>query len=56
MAMRVTGMISGLHTESIIQELVAVNETKVATLKKEQTKLEWQRDVWKERKNEKEKT
>ena len=48
MAMRVTGMNSGLDTESIIQELVAVKRTKVDTLKKEQTKLEWQQDAWKE--------
>lgn len=48
MAMRVTGMYSGLDTESIIQELVAVKQTKVDTLKKEQTKLEWKQDAWKE--------
>ena len=48
MAMRVTGMMSGLDTESIIQELVAVKQTKVDTLKKEQTKLEWKQDAWKE--------
>ena len=51
MAMRVTGMMSGLDTESIIQELVAVKQTKVDTLKKEQTKLEWKQDVWKELNN-----
>lgn len=51
MAMRVTGMMSGLDTESIIQELVAVRQTKVDTLKKEQTKLEWKQDAWKELNN-----
>ena len=51
MAMRVTGMMSGLDTESIIQELVAVKQTKVDTLKKEQTKLEWKQDAWKELNN-----
>ena len=35
MAMRVTGMMSGLDTETIIQELVAVRRTKVDDLKKE---------------------
>ncbi len=48
MAMRVTGMNSGLDTESIIQELVAAKQVKVDTLKKEQTKLEWKQDAWKE--------
>lgn len=48
MAMRVTGMMSGLDTESIIQELVAAKQTKVDTQKKAQTKLNWQQDAWKE--------
>lgn len=48
MAMRVTGMMSGLDTESIIQQLVAARQTKVDDLKKEQTKLEWKQDAWKE--------
>ena len=47
MALRMTGMMSGLDTESIIQELVAAKQTKVDTLKKEQTKLEWKQDAWK---------
>lgn len=47
MAMRVTGMYSGLDTESIIQELVAVKQTKVDDLKKAQTKLEWKQEAWK---------
>ena len=51
MAMRVTGMMSGLDTETIIQELVAVRRTKVDDLKKEQTKLEWKQDAWKELNN-----
>lgn len=45
--MRVTGMYSGIDTESIISELVAVKQTKVDTLKKEQTKLSWTQDAWK---------
>lgn len=48
MAMRITGMNSGLDTESIIQELVAVKQTKVDDAKKAQTKLEWKTDVWKD--------
>ena len=48
MAMRMTGMMSGLDTESIIQELVAARRTKVDKQKKAQTKLEWKQDAWKE--------
>lgn len=48
MAMRLTGMYSGLDTETIIQELVAAKRTKVDDLKKEQTSLEWKQDKWKE--------
>lgn len=48
MAMRLTGMYSGIDTESIIQELVAVRQTKVDNVKKEQTKLEWKQEAWKE--------
>lgn len=51
MAMRVTGMMSGMDTESIIQQLVAARQTKVDTLKKKQTTLEWKQDVWKELNN-----
>lgn len=48
MAMRVTGMMSGLDTESIIQQLVAARQTKVDDLKKAQTKLGWQQEAWQE--------
>lgn len=48
MAMRVTGMMSGMDTESIIQQLVAARQTKVDNLKKQQTKHEWKQDAWKE--------
>lgn len=48
MAMRVTGMMSGLDTESIIQQLVSARQTKVDTLKKKQTTLEWKQDAWNE--------
>lgn len=46
MAMRVTGMYSGLDTESIIQELVSAKQTKVDTAKKEQTTIKWQQEAW----------
>ena len=48
MTMRMTGMMSGMDTESIIQELVAAKRTKVDDVKKKQTKLEWKQDAWKE--------
>lgn len=48
MAMRITGMNSGLDTETIIQELVAAKRTKVDDAKKAQTKLGWKTDVWKD--------
>ena len=47
MAMRVSGMYSGMDTESIIADLVAVRQEKVNTIKKSQTKHEWKQDAWK---------
>ena len=47
MPMRVSGMYSGLDTETIISELVAVKQTKVDDLKKAQTKHEWKQEAWK---------
>ncbi len=46
MAMRITGMYSGLDTESIIQELVKAKSVKVETVKKDKTKLEWKQEAW----------
>lgn len=47
MPMRMTGLMSGMDTESVIKELVAVRQKKVDTAKKAQTKLEWKQDAWK---------
>ena len=47
MAIRITGLNSGLDTESIITELVKAKQTNVDKLKKEQTKLSWKIDAWK---------
>lgn len=44
--MRITGMYSGIDTESIIQQLVATKQTKVDNLKNEQKKLEWKQTAW----------
>lgn len=48
MAMRMTGMMSGMDTESIIQELVAVRQKKVDAKKKEQIRVDWKQEAWKE--------
>lgn len=48
MAMRVTGMMSGMDTESIIQQLVAARQTKVDALKKKQTQHGWKQEAWKD--------
>lgn len=47
MAMRMTGLMSGMDTESLIQELVAARQTKVDKVKKSQTKHEWKQEAWK---------
>lgn len=48
MAIRVSGLISGLDTDSIVQELVSAYSTKKDKYVKAQTKLEWKMDAWKD--------
>ncbi|RKJ45113.1 hypothetical protein D7X98_09250 [bacterium 1XD8-76] len=48
MTIRITGMNSGLDTESIITELASARSMKVDKIKKDQTKLSWKIDAWKE--------
>lgn len=48
MTIRITGMNSGLDTESIITELASARSVKVESIKKDQTKLSWKIDAWKE--------
>ncbi len=48
MAMRMSGLMSGMDTESLIQQLVEAKSVKVKTAKKAQTKLNWKQDAWKE--------
>lgn len=48
MPIRITGMNSGMDTESIISELVKAQKTKVDSVKKKQTSLQWKQDAWKE--------
>ena len=47
MTIRITGMNSGLDTESIIQELASARSIKVQSIQKAQTKLSWKIDAWK---------
>jgi flagellar hook-associated protein 2 len=44
--MRMTGLYSGMDTESIIQSLVSAKSTKVDNLKNDQKKLEWKQNIW----------
>lgn len=48
MAIRISGLISGLDTDSIVQELVSAYSTKKENIEKKQTKLSWTQDAWKE--------
>lgn len=48
MAIRMTGMVSGLDTDSIVKELVSAYSTKKEKYEKEQTKLGWKQDIWKD--------
>lgn len=48
MPIRITGMNSGLDTESIITELVKAQQTKVDKVKKQQTAHQWKQEAWKE--------
>lgn len=47
MAIRLSGMASGLDTDSIVKELVSAYSTKKDKVVKKQTKLEWTQDAWK---------
>lgn len=48
MPMRLSGLMSGMDTESIIQDLVAARRVKVDNAKKAQTKLSWKQEAWKD--------
>ena len=43
---RVTGLASGLDTESLVQQLSDAYQTKVDNAKKQQTKAEWKKEAW----------
>lgn len=48
MAMRLTGLMSGMDTDSLIQELVSARQSKVDDAKKTQTKQSWKQEAWKD--------
>ncbi|MGN0154391.1 MAG: flagellar filament capping protein FliD [Lachnospiraceae bacterium] len=43
---RMTGLVSGLDTESLVGELSKAYQTKVDNAKKKQTKAEWKKEAW----------
>ena len=48
MAIRVSGLNSGLDTESIVSALVSSYSVKKQKIEKSQTKLSWKQDAWKD--------
>ena len=48
MAIRMTGINSGLDTDSIIQALVSAQKAKVTKVQNKLTKSEWTEDIWKD--------
>ncbi len=48
MPMRMSGLISGLDTDSLISQLVSAKRQKVTKAKGDQTKLSWKQDIWKD--------
>ena len=47
MAIRLSGLTSGLDTDAIVKELVSAYSLKTEKYEKQQTKLEWKQDAWK---------
>ena len=48
MAMRISGMVSGLDTESIVKAMSGTYTAKKEKIEKAKQKLEWKLDVWKD--------
>lgn len=46
MTIRMTGMYSNMDTDSIISQLMKAQRTKIETIEKKKTKLEWKVDAW----------
>lgn len=48
MAIRMSGLASGMDTEAIVSELVKAQSTKKTKLQASKTKEEWKQDIWKD--------
>lgn len=48
MPIRVSGLASGLDTDSLVQELISSYSKKTETYEKAKTKLEWKQEAWKD--------
>lgn len=48
MAIRMSGLASGMDTEAIVTELVKAQSTKKTKLQASKTKEEWKQDIWKD--------
>lgn len=46
--MRMSGLISGMDTDSVIEALVSNKKQKVTDAKNDQKKLEWKQNIWKD--------
>lgn len=44
--LRMTGLISGMDTEAMVNELVKASSTKVDKVKQDKQKLEWKKEAW----------
>ena len=48
MSIKLSGLVSGMDTESMIKELMSAQNTKKHKVQSKITKLEWKQDKWKE--------
>lgn len=48
MAIQMTGIASGLDTDSIVKAMLATDEAKITSVQNKKTELEWKKDKWKE--------
>lgn len=46
MAMRMTGLVSGMDTESMVKELVSASSEKVNKIKQKKQDVEWKKEIW----------
>lgn len=46
MAIRLTGLASGLDTDSMVKELVSAYSKKLESYQKDKTKMEWKQEAW----------